>query len=175
MWRDFIIDWHKTNKASTLSLNEWPLFENKKIKRMSRIYRPHTVLRRPHTQKNKITHKHTRTGKLNLEGRQAVIDHLISEGLAEWEDPKVKLRAMIFFKSLDDWAAAIYNFASENLMIGDIFTLYELRCGEDQKDASFYEMNEATFRRAVKVLQDDGRAKLFQLGGEEGIKFFDLA
>ena len=103
------------------------------------------------------------------------MDFLVSQGLAEWEDPKVKLRAMIFFKSLDDWAAAIYNYASENLMIGDIFTLYELRCGEDQEGAPFYEMNEATFRRAVKVLQDDGRASLFQQGGEEGIKFFDLA
>ena len=60
-------------------------------------------------------------------------------------------------------------------MIGDIFTLYELRCGEDQEGAPFYEMDEATFRRAVKVLQDDGRATLFQQGGEEGIKFFDLA
>ena len=165
MWRDFIIDWHKSRKASTLSLNEWEPFENKKINRTCET--PPFVHARPLT--------NTHTGKLNLTGRQAVVDFLVSQGLAEWEDPKVKLRAMIFFKSLDDWAAKIYDYASENLMIGDIFTLYELRCGEDQEGAPFYEMDEATFRRAVKVLQDDGRATLFQQGGEEGIKFFDLA
>ena len=68
----------------------------------------------------------------------------------------------------------IYRYAKENGMIGDIFTLYEIRCGEDQEDAPFYEMHEMTFRKAVRVLEEDGRAKLFEQDGEEGIKFFGL-
>eukprot|EP00939_MAST-03C_sp_MAST-3C-sp1_P000450 g450.t1 len=108
-------------------------------------------------------------------GRQTILDELVRDGRAEWEDAGVKKRCTIFWKSLEDWASLIYAWAKEEGKIGDIFTLYEIRCSDEQEDTPFYNMHEGTFRSALKVLAEDGRAILFEQEGEEGIKFFDLA
>jgi ESCRT-II complex subunit VPS25 len=146
LWKDYVLGWHKTNKQSTLVISEWPLFENDKINR-----------------------------KLSLADRQAVVDHIVRGGNGEWEDPTAKLRCTIFSTTIDDWAAKIYKWVSDKGMLDDPYTLYEIRCGEDQELADFYEMDEITFNRAIALLAEDGRARTFDSGGERGVMFYELA
>lgn len=146
LWRDYIVHWAKQEKKSSMALAEFPLFENKKIGR-----------------------------KLDLPGRQTVVQYMIDSGNGEWEDSQVKLRCTIFFKKIDDWAGSIYKWVSSKGMLDDPFTCYEIRCGEDQEMAEFYNMDELTFNKAIALLVEDGRAKTFHRNGEAGVTFYELA
>ena len=98
-----------------------------------------------------------------------------NEGNGEWEDPVAKLRCTVFFRTIDDWAAKIYQWMADHGMLNDPYTLYEIRCGEDCDMAEFYEMDEVTFNKAIDLLAADGRAKTFTRGGERGVTFYELA
>ncbi len=77
------------------------------------------------------------------------------------------------------------------MMIGGVFTIKEIRENPTAGNShviltstqpkltkmyflAFHELDEYTFRKAVEVLVDDGRARTFERKGKLGITFFAL-
>ena len=65
--------------------------------------------------------------------KRVVLDYISSMGHGEWEDSGIKLRFKVYATTLDDLAAIIYNYASDNMMIGDAFPIDELLTSEDHE------------------------------------------
>ena len=69
--------------------------------------------------------------KLNSEGIKSVLDYIVASGSGEYEDLKSLSRMKIYWKSIEDWANDIYNFAVSSGWIGGIYTISEINEGED--------------------------------------------
>ena len=95
------------------------------------------------------------------------------------------LRCRIFWKSIDDWAAEVYKFASESGWIGGVYTISELSEGEDTLGCSknvvhvmlflgaklmflylftgFHGLDAEILRKALRVLESDGRVRITEI------------
>mmetsp|Transcript_33650 Transcript_33650/g.54536 ORF Transcript_33650/g.54536 Transcript_33650/m.54536 type:complete len:132 (-) Transcript_33650:805-1200(-) len=102
---------------------------------------------------------------------QAIIDEMVSQGLAEWVDSS-KQRAYIFWRSLDEWSALLYSKVQEYGLIDGICTLYELTSGDNLKEADFTGADQHVVLRVISRLEAQGKAALFRgTGSEDGVKF----
>jgi ESCRT-II complex subunit VPS25 len=102
---------------------------------------------------------------------------------AEWlggkkrKDTPESLRCLLFWRKPAEWADLIYSHVKVTGQTGTIVTVYELFQSDNVSNCEFYQLPEAMWRRAIRVLEDTGKAKLFDSedGGnsmELGIKFF---
>ena len=80
LWKDAIVEHHRKNKAYTLVVKEYPLFENKDINR--KIY--FMLLQ--------IIGLMSFVGRLTAEGVRAVMEYIVSSGAGEWEDKATMAR-----------------------------------------------------------------------------------
>lgn len=112
---------------------------------------------------------------MSAEGIAAVMDHVVATGHGEWEAEGSKARCRIFFKSLNEWASLIYEFATANAMVGSVYTVYELHSGDATTDAPFHGLEAVTLNKALQVLEGQGRAALFSGSSDSpddtGVKF----
>mmetsp|Transcript_6704 Transcript_6704/g.14880 ORF Transcript_6704/g.14880 Transcript_6704/m.14880 type:complete len:182 (-) Transcript_6704:24-569(-) len=144
-WRELILKYHTDLKIKTLILHECPLFSNPTIQR-----------------------------SLSPAEIQVVLSDFISSGHGEWEDPAQKTRCKILWRKPDQLASDLYEWAVKNGYLGSVCTLYELHSGEDVNGMSFQGADEELIRRALKILEDQGKCTLFRgdTSEEDGIKFF---
>jgi hypothetical protein len=127
LWKDLLLEYHMKRNIHSMTLAEFPYFENQTINR-----------------------------KLNREGILAVIQHMIDSGKkllkcnwppnhlpclsqiwlgnAEWQDGNLS-RVRIIWRTPEALAADIYSWARSNMYIGNIFTIYELLNNEDYSDS----------------------------------------
>ena len=70
-------------------------------------------------------------------------------------------------------AADILQWAERNGYVGTVCTVYELHSGEDVNGMSFQGADEELLRRAIAILENQGRCTLFKgdTSSEDGIKF----
>ena len=54
----------------------------------------------------------------------------------------------------------MYAWASKNDLIGSVLTLYELHSGDDHQDSGFYGTDPVIVRRAISVLEREGKVLL---------------
>jgi len=104
---------------------------------------------------------------------QAIWDHLESKGNLEWVDPKKsgKSRAHIYWRSPEEWSDLIYGWVrASGMNSGTVCTFFELTEGSDTVDQPFHGLDTDVLLKALKRLQAQGKAELFQ--GDEGVKFF---
>jgi len=104
----------------------------------------------------------------------AVMDDFVKSGHGEWEDPDVKTRCRILWRKPEQLASDIYEWAIANGYISSVCTLYELHSGDDVHGMSFQGADEELLRRALSILEDQGRCTMFkgETSQEDGIKFF---
>src|SRR5690606_19711745 len=107
--------------------------------------------------------------KLSIDGIRTVMDHMVSQKLAKWQDSH---RCFIFWRSLDEWADLIYNWAVSIGNLNTVCTFYELVQGDDTTDQPFYGIGTEVLRTFLEKLQDSGRAEIINVDGTEGVKFF---
>ena len=71
-------------------------------------------------------------------------------------------------------ASDIYTWAETNGYINNVCTVYELHSGEDVDGMSFDGCDEELLRRAMAILEDQGKCTMFkgETSSEDGIKFF---
>jgi len=95
-------------------------------------------------------------------------------GHGEWEDPGVKTRCRILWRRPEQLASDIYQWAEANGFINSVCTVYELHSGDDVNGMSFQGADEELLRRALKILEDQGKCTMFkgETSSEDGIKFF---
>lgn len=144
-WASLVLAYCQHNKVFTLDLVEAqqsPLFNNSKINR-----------------------------KLSSEGVGAVLDHLDKHGHIEWLE-KQKRRCRILWRTTEQWAKLIYDWAHASGLLNSVCTLYELTSGEDTADEAFHGLDQDVLRKALRHLESEGRAQLLSVGSDEGVKFF---
>jgi len=144
LWQDFIISWHRSRSEQFLSVAEWPFFRNDAIHR-----------------------------SLKAEDRSAVAEYLVRNGYAEWEDD-THARLLIIWERPGDIAAKLYQFVRDQGLVDTVLTVYEITEGEQFEGSPFAGMDDTILRRAIALLEDEGKASLFQgnTSAEDGVKFF---
>jgi ESCRT-II complex subunit VPS25 len=105
-----------------------------------------------------------------------ILEDLIQKGHGEWVDNDYtnKTTCRIFWRQPKELAADIYEWAKASGNIGSVCTMYELHSGEDVHGMSFQGVDEELLRRALGILEDQGKCAIFQgdTSSEDGIKFF---
>jgi len=145
LWRDLILKYHTSKRISILVVHECPLWENTEISRT-----------------------------LSKDDLDIVMADFVKSGHGEWEDQLLKTRCRILWRRPEAFASDIYEWADSNGYINSVCTLYELHSGEDVNGTSFEGADEELLRRAIGILEGQGKAKLFkgETSSEDGVKFF---
>ena len=78
------------------------------------------------------------------------------------------------WRTPEQLASDIYDWADTNGLVGSVCTVYELHSGEDVHGMSFQGADEELLRRALGILEHQGKCTVFQgdTSSEDGIKFF---
>lgn len=144
LWRDLIVRYHTQYKLKTLVVHECPLWRNDSIGR-----------------------------KLDTRGIMDVMDDVVAKGHGEWLDD-AHTQCRILWRKPEELATDIYQWAASNGQIGSVCTLYELHSGEDVNGMSFQGLDEELLRRALTILEEEGKCTVFkgETSSEDGIKFF---
>lgn len=147
LWNELIIQYYTIQKLNKiLIVHECPLWYNKKIQR-----------------------------RLSKESIDIIMENLIKSGRGEWIDTETKTTCRILWRKPEELATDIYEWAiSSGNISGGICTIYELHSGEDVHGMSFQGIDEDLLRRALTILEDDGKCTIFkgETSSEDGIKFY---
>ena len=98
---------------------------------------------------------------------------MVANGNGEWIDEShTTLR--VLWRKPEELATDIYEWAVQSGNVGSVCTLYELHSGEDVNGMSFEGLDEELLRRALAILEDEGKCTIFKgdTSDEDGIKFF---
>lgn len=100
------------------------------------------------------------------------MEDFVQAGHGEWHDEN-KTACRILWRKPEELAADIYQWAQFQGHVGSVVTVYELHSGEDNAGESFQGVDEELLRRALKILEDQGKCVVFQgeTSLEDGIKF----
>lgn len=144
LWRELILRYHTENKIPTLVVHDCPLWKNATIQR-----------------------------QLNPNEIQQVIDDFCAHGHGEWQDTN-RTVCRILWRKPEQLAADVYQWAERNGFVGSVCTVYELHSGEDVNGESFQGADEELLRRALAILEQQGKCAVFKgdTSEEDGIKFF---
>jgi len=145
LWRELILSYHTILKIKTLVVHECPLWINNNIGR-----------------------------QLSTEDIAFLMDDFCLSGHGEWQDEATKTRCRILWRKPEQLASDIYDWAEAKGFIGSVCTVYELHSGEDVNGMSFHGADEELLRRALNILQSQGKCTIFkgETSSEDGIKFF---
>ena len=142
-WRSLVLDYcqhHGIASIEVKAIAQTPLFHNQ-------------VLRR----------------RLDDAALSLILEDLRSHGHLEWLD-KTKSKALVYYRSPQQWGEAIYAYARENGLQNSVCTLYELTEGDDTVEQPFHNLNQDVLIKALKSLQMQKKAEIFD--NNEGVKFF---
>lgn len=144
LWRELILSYHMSKKIKTLVAHDCPLWKNAEIGR-----------------------------ELSRDDVKTVMNDFVKSGHGEWEDD-TKTRCRILWRKPEQLASDIYAWAEANGYINSVCTVYELHSGEDVNGMSFEGADEELLRRALAILEDQGKCTMFkgETSSEDGIKFF---
>jgi ESCRT-II complex subunit VPS25 len=144
LWRDLIVRYHTQHKLKTLVVHECPLWRNDAIGR-----------------------------RLDARAIAEVMDDVVARGHGEWID-EARTQCRILWRKPEELATDIYRWAAANGQVGGVCTLYELHSGEDVNGMSFQGLDEELLRRALTILEEEGKCAIFkgETSSEDGIKFF---
>lgn len=99
LWRELILRYHTEKKIKTLVVHDCPLWKNNKIDR-----------------------------QLSKQDIEVVMNDFCSSGHGEWSDEN-HTRCRILWRTPQQLATDIYQWAESNQYINNICTLYELHSG----------------------------------------------
>jgi len=145
LWRTLILNYHTHHRLKTMVVHDCPLWNNSEINR-----------------------------RLAPEALRDVVADFVKSGHGEWEDEGVKTRVRILWRRPEQLASDVYDWAVREGFVGSVCTLYELHSGEDVEGMSFQGADEELIRRALAILEDQGKCTVFKgdTSSEDGIKFF---
>jgi len=145
LWRELILSYHSHQKIKVMRVHDCPLWKNADIGR-----------------------------ELSPDDIQQVMEDFVKHGNGEWDDPQSKTRCRILWRKPEQLATDIYQWAEANGYINSICTVYELHSGEDVNGMSFEGADEELLRRALSLLENQGKCTVFKgdTSEDDGIKFF---
>lgn len=107
--------------------------------------------------------------RLNVDGRSLVMDTLEKSAHAAPVDPKKRDNWEIYWYTLDEWANMIYKWATDNAMLGQVCTIFEIANGDNSTDQEFHGLSDDILLKSLQRLEQSGKCELI---GEDGVKFF---
>lgn len=115
-----------------------------------------------------LFHNKSISRKLNAEAVTTIAEYMIEEGKAVWLVAQKVL--IVLWRSVEEWAKIIYDFAVNSGMTNSVCTLFELVHGDDTTQEEFYGIDVEVLKVFLKSLEEQGRAEM--IGDNEGVKFF---
>lgn len=99
------------------------------------------------------------------------------EGRAEWvvngrKKEEARDVAWIWWRTLDEWAAGLYDWVDETGQKNTVLTLYELTQSEATQSQEFHGMDPELLQKVLNVLVKRGKASVFGNDDQQGAKFF---
>jgi ESCRT-II complex subunit VPS25 len=145
LWRELILKYYTQHKLKTLVVHDCPLWNNTLIQR-----------------------------KLSDSDVMIVVQDFVQNGHGEWMDATTKTQCRILWRQPEQLATDIYQWAEQKGYLNTVCTLYELHSGEDVNGMSFQGADEELLRRALAILEQQGKCAVFkgETSAEDGIKFF---
>lgn len=95
-----------------------------------------------------------------------VFEELIKRRYAVWID-ETKTGVIITSRTIDEWAAIFYNYATKYELFDTLYTLFELRKGDIASEQLFQDLNPNLCFKAFTSLQNNNKVKLYQ--GSKGL------
>jgi ESCRT-II complex subunit VPS25 len=144
-WASLSLDYCQHNKLYTTDLSELhqsQLFNNERIAR-----------------------------QLNIEGVRAVFEVLEKQRHVEWLD-KNHTRCHVYWRRPEEWGKLIYDWVVSNGLLNTVCTFYELTNGDDTAAEPFHGLDKAVLAKALGHLEQQNKAELITVSGNEGVKFF---
>ncbi|EEQ88092.1 hypothetical protein RJZ56_007637 [Blastomyces dermatitidis] len=116
--------------------------------------------------------------RLSLADARTVVDWMVrGEGggrRAEWVGGESggKAVAWIWWRTPEEWAGVLADWAEETAQKNTVLTLYELAEGEATISQEFHGMDPDVLARSLNVLVKRGKAQVFGSEDSQGVKFF---
>ena len=101
-----------------------------------------------------------------------MLDELCKRGHVEWKDLKTKKQCLLMWRTPEEWGNLIYSWVSSKALYNTVCTLYELTNGDDSEGTEFHGLEKWLLLRAIKTLEQQGKAELMMFDDGEGVKFF---
>lgn len=97
----------------------------------------------------------------------------MASGHAEWKD-EARTTCFVLWRSPQEIAASVLAFVRANGMAGQVYTAFDLHSGDEVTvGADFHGTDPAIFRKALEILEAQGKCAIFRGSGseEDGVKF----
>ncbi|PHH61317.1 hypothetical protein CDD81_496 [Ophiocordyceps australis] len=79
---------------------------------------------------------------------------------------------LVYWRSLDEWAALIEQYVEDTAQKGSVLTLYELTQGDATRGTELHGLDNDILIKALNVLVKRGKAQIFGHEDSLGVKFF---
>ncbi|ERT01124.1 ESCRT-II complex subunit VPS25 [Sporothrix schenckii 1099-18] len=112
---------------------------------------------------------------LRRQGRIEVIgtsSSSASHSLSTTTSPADPFSCYVFWKTPEEWAAAIEAFVDDTAQRGSVLTLYELTAGDGTRGSDLHGLDPVVLQRALATLVKRGKAQVFGQEDSLGVKFF---
>jgi ESCRT-II complex subunit VPS25 len=106
------------------------------------------------------------------EARAAFLGELVAAGRAEWLD-KGRTACLVLWRSVEEWARLILELVRTYGLGQAVMSVEELSSGDDVAGTELAGADVRVLRRALKLLEGQGKCRLFSgaTPEEEGVKF----
>lgn len=144
-WRSLVLDYLRFNKQFIIDIREaqhQTLFSNTAINR-----------------------------KLDTECLLAILSDLQRTQNAIPLD-KQRNRWEIYWHTLEEWAAIIYNYINSKGATNSVLTLFELTQGDEVQEEEFCGLDADVLIKVLRVLEAEGKCELMLFDDQQGVKFF---
>ncbi|KAI8300192.1 hypothetical protein K4K61_009956 [Colletotrichum sp. SAR11_59] len=118
-----------------------------------------------------LFHNKTLNKRLSLADAREVLEFMKKDGRAE-QLPASPDVFWVYWRTPDEWAAAIEAWIDETAQKGVVLTLYELTEGEGTRGTDFHGLDSDLLQTALQVLVKRGKAQIFGQEDSQGVKFF---
>ncbi|KAI9440632.1 ESCRT-II complex vps25 subunit [Lactarius indigo] len=99
-----------------------------------------------------------------------VLDVMINKDLAVYEPIKQTRAVLLYWRSLEEWADVLHEWATNTGQLNTILTFYEI--SDPPVPSALSGIPESLLRGAIAVLAKSGRAQLISISDGDGVRFF---
>ncbi|KAH9004803.1 ESCRT-II complex vps25 subunit [Lactarius hatsudake] len=99
-----------------------------------------------------------------------VLDAMINKDLAVYEPAKQTRAVLLYWRSPEEWADVLHEWATNTGQLNTILTFYEI--SDPPVPSALSGIPESLLRGAIAVLAKSGRAQLISISGGDGVRFF---
>ncbi|KAK1227699.1 hypothetical protein PQX77_009287 [Marasmius sp. AFHP31] len=99
-----------------------------------------------------------------------IIETMVSKSLAEYEPPKQARSVILYWRSPEEWAEALHEWATSTGHLNTIMTFYEITEPEIESPLSGIPI--PLLRKCIAILGKTNRSQIIAIPGGEGARFF---